>query len=317
MTEEEFLKFLAESLRPHAREIVSGVGDDCAVIDAQDHWLLLTLDTFVEGVHFSWDYFSPYEVGRRLAAANLSDIAAMGGEPSFALLSFSVPSLEEEKAKSFLTGLTDKLTAYGAELVGGDLTKSSAGWHLSLSLLGRTPKGAAIFRRGAEEGDLVFVSRPLGASAAALYLWQKGIEPPAPLKKAHLDPDPEVELGLLLSRHQLASAMIDVSDGLLLDLKRLCEASQKGAKLYLEKIPVAPELLRFSLDDPLTFALGGGEDFALLFTVPEDKVRILEQICPRPLYQIGEIISSPGLYSLESGQLKPLPSQGFDHFKAK
>ncbi len=314
MTEEEFLKFLRQKFRPHSREVICGVGDDCAVLDFPDHWLLLTLDTFVEGRHFSWDYFTPYEVGRRLAAANLSDLAAMGGKPTFALLGLSTPRLEEERITVFLEGIKSKLALYGAELIGGDTCRHEK-WVISLTLLGHTPKGGAVFRHGANPGDLIFVSRPLGASAAALYLWQKGLEPPASLKKAHLDPDPEVALGAILAENQLASAMIDVSDGLLLDLERLCEASGVGAELELERIPVAEEVKALPLEDPYSLALKGGEDFALLFTVPAEKAKILEQLCRRKLYQIGRIIPSPGLFLLEDRTRKPIAPEGFDHFK--
>ena len=314
MTEEELLALLARKLTPHAREVICGVGDDCAVLEAGDHWLLLTVDTLVEEVHFSWRYFTPYELGRKLAAVNLSDIAAMGGRPTFALLSLSAPRLEEEETKALFEGVLSRLSPFGAELIGGDVTRSPEGWVLSLTLLGRTAKGAAVFRNGANPGDLVFVSRPLGASAAALALWQKGIEPPADLKKAHLDPEPEVELGLLLAENGLASAMIDVSDGLLLDLNRLCEASGVGAELEVEKIPLAQGLTDLPLDDPYALALSGGEDFALLFTVPEEKARILERLSPKPLYQVGRIIPQKGLFLLKRGQRKKVSPRGFDHF---
>lgn len=314
MTEEELLAFLAQNLAPHAREVICGVGDDCAVLEGGDHWLLLTVDTLVEEVHFSWRYFTPYELGRKLAAANLSDIAAMGGRPTFALLSLSAPGVEEEGIKALFEGLVSKLALHGAELIGGDVTRSPKDWVLSLTLLGRTAKGAAIFRNGANPGDLVFVSRPLGASAAALALWQQRIEPPEAFKKAHLDPEPEVELGLLLAENGLASAMIDVSDGFLLDLKRLSQASGVGAEIELARIPLAEGLKDLPLDDPYALALSGGEDFALLFTVPEDRARVLKKLSPKPLYQVGRIVPQKGLFLLEKGRKREVSPQGFDHF---
>ncbi|NPA49510.1 MAG: thiamine-phosphate kinase [Thermodesulfobacteria bacterium] len=316
MTEEELLKFLAQTLTPRSREIICGVGDDCAVVETADRWHLFTMDTMVEGVHFSFSYFTPYEVGRKLAAVNLSDIAAMGGIPKFGLLSLSLPEIREDQVRSFLEGLLSKLSTYDAELVGGDVTRSSSkGWHLSLSLSGETAKGGAIFRSGGKPGDALFVSRPLGASAAALELWQRGITPPESLKKAHLDPEPEIRLGQVLAENHLASAMIDVSDGLLLDLKRLCEASGLGAIIFPEKIPVPEELRDLPLSrPPLDYALAGGEDFALLFAVPPSQRKVLKHFWPAGLYEIGKLIPEKGIFAQEGESLKPLPPKGFDHF---
>ncbi len=316
MTEEELLEQLFRTLTPLSGEIICGVGDDCAVVETADRWHLFTMDTMVEEVHFSFSYFSPYEVGRKLAAVNLSDIAAMGGRPRFALLSVSLPKIEEKFFKEFLDGLISKLQAYQTELIGGDLSRTESRWHLSLALIGETAKGGAIFRSGAGQEDLIYVSRPLGGAAAALELWQQGIEPPAPLKKAHLDPEPEIALGETLARHQLASALIDISDGLLLDLYRLCKASRKGAILFSEKIPVLPEVFEAPLSKPpLEYALSGGEDFALLFTVPSSNVKALKHLWPGPLYEIGRIIPEQGLFFKEGERLRPLFPSGFDHFE--
>ncbi len=319
MTEEELLSFLAQTFTPRSREVICGVGDDCAVVEAADRWHLFTMDTMVEGVHFSFSYFTPYEVGRKLAAVNLSDIAAMGGWPKFALLSMSLPFLQEETVKVFLEGLTSKLEAFGAELLGGDVTRTpSQKWHLSLTLIGETAKGGAIFRSGGNPGDLLFVSRPLGASAAALELWQKGGEPPATLKKAHLDPEPEIRLGEILSRHRLASAMIDISDGLLLDLDRLCKASSTGAVIFAEKIPLPHELEGLPLEkSPLEYALYGGEDFALLFAMPQAHRRVLFQTWPQKIYEIGKLTADKGIFLKTGEGLKPLSPKGFDHFLSR
>ncbi len=315
MTEEELLEHLALVFIPHAREVICGIGDDCAVIETADRWHLFTIDTMVEGVHFSFSYFTPHEVGRKLAAVNLSDIAAMGGRPRFALLSLCIPHLKEDSVNQFLEGVKSKLEAFGAELIGGDLSRTENKWHLSLTLIGETAKGGAVFRSGAQEGDLIYVSRPLGGAAAALELWQKGIEPPAPLKKAHLDPEPEIKLGEVLARHQLASAMIDISDGLLLDLFRLCKASKKGALIFPEKVPVITGLSKLPLSrPPLEYALSGGEDFALLFTIPSGRIRALKNFWPHNLYEIGKIIPQEGLFFMENSEPKPVSPNGFDHF---
>ncbi|WP_022852911.1 thiamine-phosphate kinase [Thermodesulfatator atlanticus] len=314
MTEEEILRLLRQKLIPQHREVICGVGDDCAVLESDSFWELITTDTMVEGVHFDFAYFSPYELGRKLAVVNLSDIAAMGGEPFCALLNLSLPRAVRPEIESFFQGLKERLAEFGAELIGGDITRNKCGWHLSLTIMGKAPKGGVVFRKGAKEGDLLYVSRALGGAAAALELFQKGIEPPPSLKKAHVDPDPEIELGKMLARNGLASAMMDISDGLLLDLARLCEANNLGAELYASKIPVFQELENLPLEkDPLHYALSGGEDFALLFSVPPQREKLLN-ICKRTLFCIGRLISEKGLFLIGEKERKEVSPQGFDHF---
>ena len=317
MTEDEVIRFL-ERFLPSAPGLVQGPGDDCAVVDLGDRWWLLTADAMVEGVHFSLSYFTPYFLGRKLAAVNLSDVAAMGGQPRFALLTLAFPAPpEEDFLRDFLEGLTSKLAAYGAHLVGGDTVKGPA-LQGDLALIGEAAAGAVVFRQGARPGDLIFVSRPLGASAMALELFQKGEDPPEPLKRAHLDPEPEVELGRVLAEEALASAMLDVSDGLLKDLSRLCCASGVGAEVEEEAVPLAVDELP-GLSRPLRdYALFGGEDFALLFTVPREKERALRSrlaSLSRKPHRLGRIV--PGeklLLRRADGAAEEVSPEGFDHF---
>jgi len=300
MTESEFLL----RLRPYLYEkqgLVRSADEDGAVIAEGRNFRLYTVDALVEGIHFKWSYFTPYALGFKLAAVNLSDIAAMGGLPEWALLTLGFTEApEEEWIEEFYRGLTEGLSRFGARLVGGDTVKSPVFW-AALFLSGRTQN--PILRKGASPGDLIYVSRPLGASAAALRYLLSGKEPPPELKKAHLFPEPEIPLGRLLSEKDLASAMIDVSDGLLLDLLRLCRTSEVGAEI--EKVPVAPGANEEE-------ALSGGEDYALIFTVPRKKEKDLLESVDRPLYRLGRIIPSRGKIYLYG---KPVAPRGFDHFE--
>ncbi len=318
MTEEELLQYLIKKLSPLGT--IGGVGDDCAVIDEGDRWLLFTTDALVEGIHFDLSYFSPSHLGKKLAAVNLSDIAAMGGRPKYGLLTIGFSSAPQESfVKPFFDALETKLSQFGAYLVGGDIVKSPQRMFLNLVLLGEIAPGAAIFRSGANPGDLIFVSRPLGAASAGLELLQKGLSLPNSLACAQLEPEPEVELGQLLAESGLVSAMMDISDGLALDLTRLCQASTVGAEIEEESIPIAREIFKFSLSkEPIWYALSGGEDFALLFTVPpEKKAAIFSFLIStnRKPYLIGKIIDGNRVYlKQKDGIRKDISYLGFIHF---
>ncbi len=300
MTEEEFLRYVS---RYHMKSpsAVRTAEEDCVVWKEGDDFRLFTADALVEGVHFRWTYFSPYALGWKLAAVNLSDIAAMGGAPEGALLILGFPQVpEEEWIEEFYRGLTEGLSRFGAGLLGGDTVRSPVFW-AGLFLFGRARR--PIFRKGASPGDRLFVSRPLGAPAAALRWFEAGKEPPEALKKAHLLPEPEVDLGRKLAEAGLVSAMIDISDGLLLDLARLCRASGVGAEI--ENLPVAEGATEEE-------ALSGGEDYALLFAAPPHREKdLFRAIGDRPLYPLGHLTENAGLISFRG---RPVSSRGFDHF---
>ncbi len=319
MTEEQLLKYLAQNLPSGG--LIAGVGDDCAVVEEGGQWLLLTTDAMVEGIHFELSYFSPTQLARKLAAINLSDIAAMGGRPKYALLTVGFPSPpQEDFIKAFFQALNERLAEFGAQLVGGDTVRSPSGLFLNLVLIGTTAPGKAIFRNGAKVGDSIFVSRPLGAASAGLEQLQKGLFETKALVEAHLDPTPEIELGSRLAESALPSAMMDISDGLALDLARLCRASKVGAEIHEEKIPLVPEIYQTKLSRPaLWYALAGGEDFALLFTVPpereKDLLALFSSLGRKP-FKIGHIIpETDGIYLLRPEGIKEeISSLGFDHF---
>ncbi len=297
MREEEFLRFLQKFL-PEKEGLVFTREEDCAVVQEDQVFRLYTTDALVEDVHFRRSYFSPYALGYKLASVNLSDIAAMGGEPEGALLILGLPEPPEKTFwEEFFQGLRDNLQRFGAYLLGGDTVRAPA-LILGLFLWGRAER--PVFRRGARPGDGLYVSRPLGASAAALRYFEAGKQPPEDLQKAHLLPEPEIELGKFLARKGLASAMMDISDGLLLDLARLCRASGVGAEI--EHLPVAEGALEEE-------ALSGGEDLALLFTLPPEKEPLLTEL---PVFKIGHITPQPGEILWQG---KPVSPRGFDHFK--
>ncbi|MCB9741144.1 MAG: thiamine-phosphate kinase [Alphaproteobacteria bacterium] len=241
-----------------------GPGDDAAVLD---DGLTLTVDAMVEGVHWD-DRLSPEDVGAKLVAVNASDIAAMGASPRWALLALSLPDpLDRAWVEGFSRGLRRALDACGAELVGGDTTASRGARVASLSM-GGALVGPPLLRSGARPGDQLWVSGTLGDAAGGFYL----DPPPEELLAALRRPRPPLALGPALSREGLASAAMDVSDGLAADLAKLCEASGLGAEVEPERVPLSPAL-RAADPDALDHALGFGEDYQLLFTAPPERAR--------------------------------------------
>lgn len=326
--------FRALARRPWVRD---AMGDDCAVLDiggGQD--LLVTTDLMAEGIHFLRDGQTFRELGAKALAVNLSDIAAMGGEPEAAFLSIALPpDLAREQLEGFRDGLRDCAAAYGVDLVGGDTSASRGGFFLSITLLGRCPGEEVVRRRGGRPGDRIYVGGGLGDSAAGLLLLQaeaKAGRSPAPgwdvqpllrafLLRAHRAPQPQVALGRLLARNRFPSAMIDVSDGFLQDLGHICRASGVGAEVDAGALPLstaARSLGRRARRDPVDWALSGGEDYVLLFTVPEDRAEAMEAAVRAELrlalHPVGRLVETPGLRLKRDGAWQEVSPRGWDHF---
>ena len=217
------------------RSVIKGIGDDCAVLRKNDReCLLVTIDTLVEGVHFDLAWHSPFLLGRKTGAVNLSDIAAMGGQPRFALLSMAFPGSAPAWLDDFLAGFHEMLQEYDTHLVGGDTVKSSNDLCISVTIIGEAAEDAICYRSEAETDDLVFVSSTLGDAAAGLALCKTDLpsgdfEKWQQLINAHLDPQPQVQLGKILAQSGLVHAMMDISDGLATDLAHICKESGVGA----------------------------------------------------------------------------------------
>jgi thiamine-monophosphate kinase len=315
------LEILRKRFRKRVPSLVLGIGDDAAVIRPPDSFMFLTTDMMVEDVHFDLTWTTPFQLGYKLVSVNVSDIYAMGGKPQFLLLNFSAgKNTTVDFFLKLIDGIEMAAKRYGISLIGGDISSSDK---IVLSATATGSGKKLLTRSGAKLGDRIYVTGNNGDAACGLalmkiirkkvaieHLKKLAFSLPwnivSPLIERHLMPVARSPKGFLHS----ATAMIDISDGLLLDLSRLCRESRVGALLYENKIPLSNELKAAAAYlglSPLELALGGGEDYELLFTAPpEKKVRA---------YCIGEI-TKRGISLLDKTGRKRKPSiKGYQHFK--
>ncbi len=315
MSEAEIIERIRQLFPQRAAKV--GIGDDAAVVGEQ----VITTDLLIEDVDFKRSY--PVEtIARKSLVVNLSDLAAMGAIPAFAVVGLGIAPWLLESLDAFLKALADCARKYDIDLVGGDLSRAekvvvaitATGWVAKRPLL----------RSGAKIGERVYVSRPLGASCAGLQLLESGasLERPdlpyawrefaASAMTRHLDPEPEVVLGIALAGIDSVTACIDISDGLSTDLHHLCDASGVGADIERDRIPLFPDLGRAGPAlgiDVRRAVLHGGEEYALLFTSSMRESELSGRV-GRPVYAIGKIVAERGVRI--DGE--PLPAGGFDHF---
>lgn len=310
-------------------QVVCGIGDDTAVFAAdQDDYLLWTIDSLVEGVHFDLSYTPLKQLGRKALAVNLSDIAAMGGEPQYALLALGWPPARDlAGALELARGMQEMAEEYGVALIGGDTVSAPGGVMLSLTVLGRVRPRELLRRNQAQAGDLIYVTGPLGQAAAGLEALKRSLELPdaikIPLLQALLDPRPQVAAGQVLARQHLATAAIDLSDGVASDLLQICLLSRVGAVVEADQVPIPAPVMEVAArigKAPLDLALKGGEDYHLLFTAAPDKKQEMEQCfqeagLPIPT-RIGEIVAGTGVSLRLQEVEQDISGTGFDHFPA-
>ena len=297
-------------------QILTGIGDDCAVLRLPSgHELLVTTDFTLEGIHFRREWHSPESVGHRCLARGLSDIAAMGGEPVAAFLSLALPrNLPQTWVGRFARSLIGLAERFGVTLAGGDTAESPNGILADIIVVGSVPKGKAVLRSGAKVGHRIFVSGELGGSAAAVWQMGKARNLKPREYPRHFFPEPRIEVGRILLKKKLASAMIDVSDGLSTDLAHICEESGVGAELQAEMIPRA-SVGKPAREVDLRFALHGGEDYELLFTAPPNRC-VPSRIAGVPITQIGHITRGRKIFVMNRGGVGgELKAQGWEHFR--
>lgn len=314
--------------------VVVGIGDDVAVLRVQNgDYLLATCDIQVEHIHFLLENISAYQLGRRIVAINVSDVAAMGGFPSWALVSLALPDHREvDFVDELYRGMRDQIEAAAANIVGGNISNSRTDVVVDFFLMGNVPPERLVCRDGARPGDLIMVTGSVGDSRAGFELM---VNPQLSVSDEiysravgrHLTPQPRLHEGQALGRCGLVHAMADVSDGLLGDLGHICRASLVGAEIWADDIPVGTaclEVASVSGADSLDWALAGGEDYELVLTASPEEVdeiqKMLMDDLGTPSRVIGQIVSGEGirvLSSCGSDSVVAVERTGWDHFSGR
>lgn len=312
---------------PHPT-IISGIGDDAAALKiSEQNILLTTCDLLIEDIHFNLNLTDSYHLGRKSLAVNLSDIAAMGGTPRFFLVSLALPPhISVAFIDDLYRGMIDLAHEFHTQLVGGDTNASPDKLVIDITLLGEANPDYLLTRSGAHEGDSIFLTGTLGDAALGFFILERDNKLTTPhtnntLTSKHLSPYPRIKEAQAISEKRLASAMIDISDGLLSDLKKILTMSMAGATLYVSQLPLSDDFKQFQgqlTHNKIDYALSGGEDYELLFTSPQNKEEELMQLSHNseiPITKIGEINASKRLVVLDHDQ-KPyqVDEQGYDHF---
>lgn len=323
---------LTQYLPPYLSDVVRGVGDDVAVVRlSAERYLLLTCDIQVEGVHFLPEAITPYQLGRKIAAINLSDIGAMGGRPSHALVSLALPpDTEAEYLDAMYQGLAEEMSRYQADVVGGNMARANQ-MIIDLFLTGEVAPAHLLLRNGARPGDQVVVTGRLGASRAGLALVLepelRSRLPEAHVEavlQAHLTPTPRVAEGQFAGAFGGVTAAIDVSDGLAADVGHICDESKVGVRLFAQALPIEEStraVAQAAGADPLHWALFGGEDYELCLAVAPERAALLVKALPEatgtPAWLIGEFVPVQAGRTIvwPDGHQSPLTPRGWDHFR--
>ena len=317
MDEFSLINRFFKSIASDRPDVILGIGDDAAILEVpKDQQLLVSCDTLLADVHFcsNWD---AYDIAYKAVMVNISDIAAMAGRPSWITLGLTLPTLDEAWLQRFSDGFRAALHRYQVALIGGDTTRGP--FSMTLTVHGFVPAGRAVRRSGARPGDVIYVTGELGAAALAVdFLTRQGCDAldwPLLLDKLQ-HPKPRVDWVDYLQAY--ATASIDISDGLSADLNHICAASQVGACLESDRIPVHKRVQKYKQEHALDFALGGGDDYELCFTVPKEcEALLLSALASAGLqgYAIGTIEAEPGLrLSMPNTECVTLCARGYTHF---
>ena len=327
MGEEQIIARLIKAFNTDTPKNILGIGDDCAVIPVSENLSqVVTTDALIEDVHFIKDKISAFDLGFKSLAVNLSDIAAMGAKPKHVFLTLALsPQTESQWLEDFFSGLKSLLSKNNVTLLGGDTVRTPDRLMISITALGEAKPDQIKYRHTAKPGDIICVTTSLGDSAAGLQCVLKNLEinsDTQTLIDRHYRPEPQIGEGQFLAASNAVTAMMDLSDGLNSDLKKLMSSSKVGAEIHLEKLPLSNELKAVALKNnwnATDMAAIGGEDYCLLVCVNEKDFSQLQKQYQasfnKPLYPIGHLTEdSQNLVFKLNGKLSLLSGKSFEHF---
>lgn len=297
-------------------KVIRGIGDDGAVVNIEQGSYVFVQDAMTEHVHFEFSFMDGYDIGRKAVYINISDILSMGALPLYFMVTIGIPAkMSYQDIQRIYRGMRQAAKEFDTLLVGGDTTETRTDFFIDVSMVGKVITRQYLGRNSAEEGDLVAVTGILGESAYGLSLLKEGRTGKGLTRfvKRYRAPRPPYAVWKELVKHDITRSMMDISDGLIIDLGKMMAESKKGARINLDQVPM-PRLLRKEGKESL--ALAGGEDYQLLFTVPPDKREALSKIISMgfPVSVIGEIDRGKGVRLFEKGKEKKITQKGYEHF---
>ena len=291
------------------KDVLIGIGDDAAVVKTKKGLEILTTDCLVEGDHFKKDWFTPPQIGMKAIEINVSDVAAMGGIPKYVLVSLCLPEdIDVDFVEDMYKGMWKTCGKYNIEIIGGNMTHSKQ-IIISISLTGEVSKKNLLLRSGAKIGDYIFISGPIGNGRAGLRVFQENLENFDQVKKKYLEPKARFDFALKIAPY--VNSMIDISDGLALEINHICEKSKCGAVIYKEKIPINDDVritARALNEDEYNYALFGGEDFELVYTVSRENIGKVEG------FIVGEITKEKDIFLKSFRGKEKIEKNGYNHF---
>ncbi len=315
------IDLLAKMAVAENEQLIIGIGDDAAAWQGDASIQLATVDSFIQDVHFPAGIASWPELGWKALAVNLSDIAAMGGTPRYALVSLALPpETEVDDVTTLYTGMLELARQHGVTIAGGDISNAPM-VIINVTVLGNSPKKQILTRSSAKPGELIAVTGHLGAAAAGLEMLTKKLKfnpkATARFRQAFFKPTPRIAEGQLLLEQGVKTA-IDISDGLLADLNQIGKASKVGAKVEADRVPVEPLVKAAFGDKALELALTGGEDYELLFTASSVVIDKVKKAASCPVTVIGEIIAGKGVTVVDrQGNPLDMGKTGWEHFTSR
>lgn len=322
--EDSFIQRIKERMNKNLPIDVVGIEDDCAVVPLKEGvFLLLSTDSLVEGCHFLKDKITPEDLGYKAVMVNVSDIAAMGGRGMYVLMSIALPSdVEKTWLDGYLKGVEEACSEVGIYLIGGDTTGSKEGIFINFTIVGEVDRGNVKYRKSAKVEDLICLSAPIGDSLAGFHCLMGGES--NGLTRKHSRPRAQFKEGAWLGQQKGVHAMMDLSDGLYMDLARMMLASGLGAKVVLDQIPLSKDFIEFAREHKWNAqeqAVVSGEEYCLLLTVDSSKFEELNdgfiKEFSNPLHVIGKVNGGSGVEYLQNGEVVQVKSKSYFHFNEK